>query len=256
MREGALQDDDRKMRTLTFEIFRFNPEDADATPHTDRFELEEEPFMTLYIALNRLRETADPSLQFDFACRESICGACGMLVNGRPALACKTLTNRLPDVITLFPLPIFKLIGDLSVDTGTWFRQMAERTGAWIHPREAFDPAAEEQRMDDDLARAIYESDRCIECGCCVAACGVANIDPEFLGAAGLNRVARFAMDPRDNRDADDWYEVVAGDGGVFGCLGLMACEDICPKELPLLEVNAYLRRRLLGSRVVARRNS
>ena len=41
----------------------------------------------------------------------------------------------------------------------------------------------------------------------------------------------------------------MAGEGGVFGCLGLMACEDICPKELPLLEVNAYLRRLLLGSR-------
>ena len=197
--------DDRKLRRLTFEIFRFNPEDPDSKPRTDRFELDEEPFMTLYIALNRLRETQDPSLQFDFACRESICGACGMLVNGRPALACKTVTQRLPEVITLFPLPIFKLVGDLSVDTGTWFREMAEKSGAWIHPGAEFDPTAEEERMDDELARAIYESDRCIECGCCIAACGVANIDPEFLGAAGLNRVARFAMDTRDSRKAEDW---------------------------------------------------
>ena len=35
-------------------------------------------------------------------------------------------------------------------------------------------------------------------------------------------------------------------DEGVFGCLGLMACEDICPKELPLLEVGAFLRRTML----------
>ena len=79
---------------------------------------------------------------------------------------------------------------------------------------------------------------------------GVANVDPEFLGAAGLNRVARFAIDPRDERSADEWFEVVAGEGGIFGCLGLMACEDICPKDLPLLEVNAYLRRRLLASQI------
>ena len=33
-----------------------------------------------------------------------------------------------------------------------------------------------------------------------------------------------------------------------FGCFGLMACEDVCPKELPLLEVNAYLRRKAFTS--------
>ena len=52
-----------------------------------------------------------------------------MLVNGRPALGCRTLTSDLPDVIRLYPLPVFRLIGDLSVDTGTWFRAMAERLG-------------------------------------------------------------------------------------------------------------------------------
>jgi succinate dehydrogenase/fumarate reductase-like Fe-S protein len=69
-----------------------------------------------------------------------------------------------------------------------------------------------------------------------------------LLGAAGLNRVARFAMDPRDQRSDADWFEIVAGEDGVFACIGLMACEDICPKDLPLLEVNAYLRRRVLSA--------
>ena len=236
-------------RILAFEIFRFNPEDETSSPHIDVFEVEEAPYMTLYIALNRIRETLDPSLQFDFACREAICGSCGMLVNGRPALACSTLTSALPERISLFPLPAFKLVGDLSVDTGTWFRAMAERTEAWIHEQQPFDPLQEETRMSDDLAQKIYAGDRCIECGCCIAGCGVANVDAEFIGAAGLNRVARFMLDSRDSRDDADWFEVVAGDNGVFACLGLMACEDVCPKELPLLEVHAYLRRRMLSAR-------
>ena len=104
--------------------------------------------------------------------------------------------------------------------------------------------------MDDDLSAAIYASDRCIECGCCVASCGVANVKPGFAGPAGLNRVARFMMDPRDTRDDGDWFEVVATEDGVFGCLGLMACHDVCPKELPLLETYAYLRRRMLLARI------
>jgi len=236
-------------RRLRFEIFRYNPEDPKSEPHIDTFEIDERPYMTLYMALSEIRETQDPGLQFDFACRSAICGSCGMLVNGRPALGCRTLTVDLPEEIRLHPLPAFKLIGDLSVDTGTWFREMAERTEAWIHEQLPFDPDAEEQRMSDDIAAAIYEGDRCIECGCCVASCGVANVNSDFLAAAGLNRVARFMMDPRDKRTDADWFEVVAGPQGVFGCVGMMACADVCPKELPLLDVYAYLRRRTLGTK-------
>jgi fumarate reductase iron-sulfur subunit len=39
--------------------------------------------------------------------------------------------------------------------------------------------------MDPDLADKIYELDRCIECGCCVAACGTARMREDFVGAVG-----------------------------------------------------------------------
>jgi len=236
-------------RRLRFEIFRYNPQDPDSKPHMQTYELDEAPYMSIFIALSQIRETQDPSLQFDFACRSAICGSCGMMVNGRPMLGCRTQTSDLPDVIRMHPLPVFKLVGDLSVDTGVWFREMVESTEAWIHAKEAFDPDAEEQRMDNDVTQKIYDSDRCIECGCCIASCGAANVNDEFAGPAGLNRIARFSMDPRDARDDSDWYEVVSNAQGVFGCLGLMACHDVCPKELPLLEVYAYLRRKVLASR-------
>ena len=58
-------------RRLTFEIFRFNPEDPASTPNMQSFEIDAAPYMTLYIALNLIRETLDPSLQFDFACRSN-----------------------------------------------------------------------------------------------------------------------------------------------------------------------------------------
>lgn len=236
-------------RMLSFDIFRFNPQDPATPPRMQRFELEDAPFQTLYLALNRIREQLDPSLQFDFACRSAVCGSCAMLVNGRPVLACRTLTSDLPAAIDLHPLPVFALVGDLCVDTGRWFRGMNERIEAWIHERAPFDPAAAELPMDDDLASAIYASERCIECGCCVAGCGVALTRKDFAGPAGLNRIARFMLDPRDGRSGQDWFDVVASDEGVFGCLGLMACHDICPKDLPLLEVYAYLRRKMLFAR-------
>jgi len=235
-------------RLLSFEIFRYNPMDPESKPHMQSFELEETKYMSLFIALNEIREKQDPSLQFDFACRSAICGSCGMMVNGRPALGCRTQTSDLPEKIRLHPLPVFKLVGDLSVDTGVWFREMAEKSEAWIHAKEAFDPGAKEGRMDDEVAQKIYDSDRCIECGCCVASCGVANVNDAFAGPAGLNRMARFAMDPRDTREDSDWFELISNEHGVFGCIGMMACHDICPKELPLLEVYAYLRRKAFSS--------
>lgn len=237
-------------RKLRFEVFRYNPEDSESKPHMQTFELDEAPYMSLYIALSQIRETQDPSLQFDFVCRSATCGSCGMMANGRPILACRTLTSDLPAVVRLHPLPVFKLVGDLSVDTGIWFRQMVERTEAWVHAKAAFDAEAQEERMHDDLAHKIYESDRCIECGCCIAACGVANINADFLGAAGLNRIGRYSMDPRDSRDRSEWFDVIASEHGVFGCIGMMACDDICPKELALLEVYAYLRRKSLAAAV------
>ena len=169
--------------------------DADATT------LEEADGMTLFIALNEIREKLDASLQFDFVCRAGICGSCAMVINGRPTLACRTLTKNLPAEITLAPLPFFELIGDLSVDTGKWMRGMSERLEGWLHMKDPNpDLTRIEERMDPDLADKIYELDRCIECGCCVAACGTARMREDFVGAVGLNRVARFRLDPRDTR--------------------------------------------------------
>lgn len=232
-------------RTLQFNIFRYNPEDRESKPHMESFRLEETDSMTLYIALNQIREEQDPSLQFDFCCRAGICGSCAMLINGRPDLACHTKTNDLPNEITLMPLPVFKLIGDLSVDTGTWFRGMNERVESWIHTDKAFDPKASEEPMGNQLAEEIYELERCIECGCCVAGCGKANMRDEFMGAVAFNRVARFMLDPRDERSNKEYFELVGSDEGIFGCLGLLGCEDVCPKEIPLQDQLGILRRKM-----------
>src|SRR4030042_2832919 len=163
-------------RLLTMEIFRYNPATPDISPRLQEFQLEETQGMTLFIALNRLREEQDPSLMFDFVCRAAVCGSCPLLINGRPGLACKPLTQDLPEKITLMPLPVFRLVGDLSVDTGVWFRQLNVTTEAWIHTAKVFDPKATEERMDNTRAHEIYEAERCIECGSCIAACATANM--------------------------------------------------------------------------------
>jgi len=233
-------------RQIRFHVLRHNPQDPASEPHLQTYAVTEAAGMTLFLVLSEIREQQDASLAFDFVCRAGICGSCAMVVNGRPRLACRTLTKDLPDDVTLLPLPGFELIADLSVNTGKWMRAMTERLEAWLHARtEDVDLSRIEERMDPDLAERIYELDRCIECGCCVAACGTAQMRADFVGAVGLNKIARFSLDPRDVRGDRDFYELVGDDDGVFGCMTLLGCQDVCPKQLPLQTQIAFLRRKM-----------
>ena len=103
-----------------------------------------------------------------------------------------------------------------------------------------------EERMEPEIAEQLYELERCIECGCCVAACGTAQMREDFIGAVGLNQIARFRLDPRDGRSDAEFYRLVGDESGVFGCMTLLGCEDMCPKDLPLAAQIAFLRRRMV----------
>ncbi|MDF1880946.1 fumarate reductase iron-sulfur subunit [Sulfurimonas sp. MAG313] len=240
-----------KERTLKISILRSNPNIKDYKVHVETFEVVEAPGMTLFIALNEIREFQDNSLKFDFVCRAGICGSCSMLINGKPDLACRTLTSKLDEHIMLAPLPLFELIGDLSIFTGKWMEGMTERLETWIHTKEdeKIDICRIEEKMEPELADEIYETDRCIECGCCVAGCGTILMRENFVAAVGMNKVARYLIDPRDKRTDEEYYELVGDEDGVFGCMSLLGCEDVCPKELPLQSKIAYLRRKMVEMR-------
>lgn len=237
----------QKGRTLTIRALKFDPHSAVSKPHFAEYKLEETDSMTIFIALNLIREKQDPDLSFDFVCRAGICGSCSMMINGRPRLACRTLTKDFPETITLMPLPAFKLIKDLSVNTGEWFASMTKRVESWVHSNEETDISKLEKPIDPQEAQDVFELDRCIECGCCIASCATKLMREDFVGAAGMNRIVRFMIDSHDKRTDEDFYELVGNDDGVFGCMSLIACHDTCPKNLPLQSKIAYLRRKMVA---------
>jgi fumarate reductase iron-sulfur subunit len=69
---------------------------------------------------------------------------------------------------------------------------------------------------------------------------------PKFKGAVSLNKIARYSLDPRDERTDEDMFEIIGDDEGVFGCMSLLGCDDTCPKHLPLQTKIAYLRRKMV----------
>jgi fumarate reductase iron-sulfur subunit len=78
------------------------------------------------------------------------------------------------------------------------------------------------------------------------AGCGTVRMREDFVGAAGLNKIARFRLDPRDQRSDDDFFELIGDDNGVFSCMSLLGCHDVCPKNLPLATQIAFLRRKMV----------
>lgn len=74
-----------------------------------------------------------------------------------------------------------------------------------------------------------------------------ARMREDFVGAVGLNKIAQFRLDPRDRRSDEDFYQLIGDDSGVFGCMSLLGCQDVCPKSLPLQTQIAYLRRKMVA---------
>jgi len=234
-------------RKIKIRVLKYDPSIPEEKAEFKEYEIEEQPGMSLFIALNKIKDEIDPTLAFDFVCRAGICGSCGMVVNGKPRLACRTLTKDFEDgVITLTPMPGFELIKDLSVDTGVWMEEMTRRVESWVHTDKETDISKIEEKVEPEVAQEVFELDRCIECGLCVTSCMTKLMRPDFVGAVGLNRVARFSLDPHDKRTDEDFYELVGDDNGIFGCMSLMGCEDHCPKDLPLQNKLAYIRRKLV----------
>lgn len=234
-------------RMITFDILRFDPQLSQNSPQLERYQLDETQGMTIFIALNRIREEQDPSLQFDFVCRAGICGSCAMVINGIPSLACRTLTAEFSDAyIKLLPLPGFELIGDLSVNTGKFMRSLSSRLRTWLHSTEnEINIHGLEKPIEPEEATEVYELERCIECGICVSSCATKQMRDTFVSAVGMMKLARFEKDSKDSRTIDDYYHLIGDQDGVFGCMTLLGCQDNCPKNLPHITQIAYLRRKM-----------
>ncbi|WP_234780943.1 2Fe-2S iron-sulfur cluster-binding protein, partial [Campylobacter coli] len=83
--------------------------------------------MIVIVYMSIIREKMDADLSFDFVCQAEICGNCAMMINGVTKLACKTLTKDYSDGdIGLMPMPGFRHINELSVNTDEWFEDMCK----------------------------------------------------------------------------------------------------------------------------------
>ena len=126
--------------TREVKIFRYDPAAADEG-HFDSYKLDipDESTTTILDVLLRVQREQDPSVAFRYACRVNMCGSCGMVINGKDSLACKTNVSNIPagKEITLRPLNHFPVIRDLVVDMEPFFQKYAE-TLPFYEPKEDY----------------------------------------------------------------------------------------------------------------------
>ena len=202
------------------------------------------PEMTLLEALDSLNErlaaTGEPPVAFDSDCREGICGACGIVVDGRPhGPLPETTTCLLPmrvfrdgATITLEPFRTgaFPLLRDLVVDRGALDRVM--QAGGYVSVRAGSAPEANTVPIERAAVERALDAAACIGCGACVAACpnGSAAL---FVGA----KLTHLGLLPQGQpeRARRGRAMVAAADREGFGACSLHGeCEAVCPKGIDL----------------------
>ncbi|MGZ6235907.1 MAG: succinate dehydrogenase/fumarate reductase iron-sulfur subunit, partial [Syntrophales bacterium] len=205
--------------------------EKDAAPRQQQYTLQVEKGMTVLDGLHMIKQTQDPTLGFRFSCRMGVCGSCGMMINGIPALSCNTqILDVTTTALTLAPLPNFNLIRDLVSDLVPMFGVL-KGLQLYIQRSEVEEmemPTYEFYQTPHRLEEFLQFT-YCIKCGCCMAGCPTMATDRDYPGPAPLAQAYRYNTDSRDDA-GDTRRDIVASSHGIFSCHYAGECSKVCPK--------------------------
>ncbi len=177
---------------------------------------------------------------FDHDCREGICGACGMVVNGeahgpqRLTTTCQLHMRSFSDGDELYIEPwrasAMPVVRDLMVDRSSLDRII--QSGGYISINTGSARDANEQPIAKKFADLAFEAAECIGCGACVAACP--NASAMLFTAA---KVSHLSMVPQGQAERFDRVRTMVGQmesEGFGGCTNHGECAEACPKGISL----------------------
>ena len=183
------------------------------------------------------------AIAFDSDCREGICGACSLVVNGIPhgpdrgTTVCQLHMRRFKDgdTITIEPwrARAFPVVKDLVVDRSAFDRIIA--AGGYVSVNCGGAPDANAIPIPKEIAEQAMDSAACIGCGACVAACK--NASAHLFMSAKISHLALLPQG-RVERAQRVISMIEQGDREGFGnCSNEGECEAVCPKEIPISNI-------------------
>ena len=231
---------------VSVSVKRFNPENPQKGTYWEDYSLVIDPSMTILDALIKIREDKDGTLSLRCSCRSSICGSCGMRINGMASLACKTKIidslqgNRAK--IKVEPMTNMSVIKDLVVDMDIFWNKVKE-IKPWLQT-DGIEPTRE-YIVSDESMKKLAQPANCIMCGVCVSDCTVLEVDEGFIGPAALAKAYRFVDDPRDS-ETSNRLEMLNQYSGIWDCTRCMECVEVCPKDVAPMDRIMELRDRAM----------
>lgn len=201
-------------------------------------------FLEMLDQLNEsLVSKGEEPVAFDHDCREGICGACSLYINGRPhgpddaVTTCQLHMRKFHDGDTIVIEPWrarpFPVIKDLMVDRSAFDKII--QAGGYISVNTGGVPDANSILISREHAETAMDAAACIGCGACVAACKNASA-MLFVGA----KVSQLARLPQGKIEAKKRVQAMVEEMDKLGfgnCTNTGACERECPKQISILHI-------------------
>ncbi len=211
----------------------------DAAPYWQDFSYDGLPSDTVAAALlslerrSPLTDTAGNEAEpvsWEHSCLVRKCGACAMLIDGKPRLACSAFfCDMKKTTVTLEPFHSFPLIRDLIVDRSLLHEAM-KRLGIWL------ESAAQPSHWSQELRR---QSARCLLCGCCLERCPNFTGTDDFIGAIAPVNAFR-TLDAESAAPHRQTVETAYRRRYYEDCGQSLSCHDICPARIPVEALMAH----------------
>jgi succinate dehydrogenase / fumarate reductase iron-sulfur subunit len=197
-------------------------------------------FLEMLDILNeQLQAKGEEPVVFDHDCREGICGACSLTINGiahgpSATTTCQLYMRHFKDGQTIFIEPFraraFPVVRDLMVDRSALDR--IQRAGGFITARVGSAQDANSILVPKKDADRAMEAAACIQCGACVASCPNASA-MLFVGA----KVTHFASLPQGQPERQQRVLQMVrkmDEEGFGNCSNHYECEAVCPANIPI----------------------
>lgn len=242
---------------ITLKVWR--QKNAQAKGKLDTYEMKDvspnNSFLEMLDILNdELVYKGEMPVAFDHDCREGICGACSLHINGEPhgpgrrVTTCQLHMREFKDGETIYIEPFrakaFPIVKDLIVDRSAFDR--IQHAGGYISVNTSGNTQdANAIPIEKENADKAFDAATCIGCGACVAACKNASASL-FVSA----KVSQFALLPQGQVEAKDRVLNMvkqAEEEGFGPCSNTGACEIECPKGISIENI-ARMNREFLAA--------
>jgi succinate dehydrogenase/fumarate reductase iron-sulfur protein len=219
------------------------------SPWIDQYQMEVNPDEYVLDIVERVWAFHDRSLCYRHACHHSVCGACGMRVNGVEKLTCITPVREVAangGRIKIEPLRYFPVVSDLVVDVAEFFTRLESANLSQVVPlTEAPSTLSTSIAKDKNNSPLLERMVDCIECGMCISACPVPAVNNDYLGPAVLAAIQHQGLERNPGL-----LEMADNQDGVWRCHSAHECTAVCPSFMEPAWRIMDLRKQILVKRI------